>query len=161
MSDSLWKRGRPTKYHSGLCEDLVNMMSQGHTNCWVAAAWNISESCLYNWLNEYPDLKEAYDIGLPKCQVWWEQYGKEMMDGQRDDKGFKPWIAFMNQKFKYSGYGNQAQQGNTVHIGNVNVLSLDNKTIDQKLSTLIGKYGANSLSELQDKLLENDDDQPG
>lgn len=139
MSQDLWKRGQPTKYHTGLCEDLVRRMSSGETNVWVCAAWDISETTFYDWLRTYPELQEAYSIGQPKCQVWWEQYGKDMMEGKKDEKGFKPWIAVMNAKFKYNANPN-LPSSNTIHINNMNVLSLNQKDIDSEITKLLEKY---------------------
>lgn len=153
----MWKRGRPAKYHSGLPEDLVRLMSLGYTNVWVCNDWNISEKTLYTWLNEKAELREAYEIGLPKCQVWWEKFGKEMMEGMKDAKGFSAWIAFMNRKFNYRGADTTAAQpqiGNTINIGNMNVLSTDSKEIDIKLAQLLDKYGAVNIDDLKGTLLE-------
>lgn len=153
----LWKRGRPAEYHSGLPSDLIRMMALGYTNVWVCNEWNISETTFYRWLQEYEDLKEAFEIGLPKCQVWWEQFGKDMMNGEKSSDGFKPWIAFMNKKFKYNGSSESNTQGNTINIGNMNVLSTDSKENNKKLTQLMERYGALSIDDLKVKLLEHDD----
>ena len=146
----MWDQGRPTKYHSGLPIELIRLMSQGYTNTWVCAQWDISEQTFYNWIKEYDDFRSAYEIGLPKCKVWWETVGKEMMDGTKDVNGFKPWIAFMNAKFRYSGADHTpVQHGNTININNMNVLNNTPAEVNKQLAQLMDKYGATNIDDLK------------
>lgn len=125
-------RGRPTVYKDTMPTELIRMMAQGMLDCEIYAEWSISKETFYVWLREKPEFKEAYDIGLPKCEAWWTAYGRQaMIDG--NDKGFKHWIAVMNNKHKWAGDRSNAPTNN-IQIGNINVL---NNKSDQELIEFI------------------------
>lgn len=148
-----WPLGRPPKYKPELCEDLVEKMGQGLSNIRISADWGIAESTFYEWVNTYQEFSDAYTLGKTKWEAWWEEFGYKLMTG-REKGEFKAWIAYMNRKFHWSGT-NPVHNGDTVHIGNINMLSLDPKEIDKKLENLMDKYSSTSIKDLKQKLLND------
>jgi hypothetical protein len=64
-------RGQPTKYTPEVCDTIVALLEQGKDLAHVAAAHNVSERTLYNWLNTHDELKEAYEIAQAKSKAFW------------------------------------------------------------------------------------------
>lgn len=114
--------GRPTKYAEDYPEKLLEMMEKGYLDCQIYAAFDVSKDTFYEWLKAHPEFKEAHQRGLPKCEAMWATKMQTMID-DREDKGFKPLIAVMNNKF---GWGkNESSSGNTtnIHINQMAVLN--------------------------------------
>lgn len=114
--------GRPTKYKKDMPDQLIELMSQGKLDVQIYSEWGISKGLFYKWLNEHEELKEAHDIGLAKCEAWYASCAQKALE-DRDDKGFKYFIAIMNNKFNWEK-GSPKAEGttNNIQIGNVNVL---------------------------------------
>ncbi len=103
-------------------DQLIEMMSVGKLDVQIYAEWGVSKDTFYTWLNEYKDLKEAHEIGLAKCEAWYASAAQRALE-DRDDKGFKYFIAIMNNKFGWEK-GPPKSEGttNNIQIGNVNLL---------------------------------------
>ena len=114
---------RPRVYDQAYPEELIVKMAQGLFDYEIYADWDICKDTFYRWLREYPDLKDAYEIGLVKCYKWWTTEGKARF-AEKDDRGFKYWISIMNNKFKWGS--DEARAGNVINIQNVNVLQQKN-----------------------------------
>lgn len=155
--ECIWQTGRPTKYHSGLVQDLLNKRAIGWSNVMIAASWGISENTLYVWARENQEFGDVQEIAKTLYQAWWEEKGYKMVTGQ--EKGdFKTWISHMNKHHGWAGTNPNISTGDHIHIGNMNVLSLDQKEIDKKLADLMDRHGATSISDLKVKLLEHKDE---
>lgn len=124
MTDTPKKRGRPTIYKDTYPDELIDLMSKGQLNCQIVSKWDINEDTFYTWLKTKPDLKEAYEIGLPKCQSWWLAWGQQGMMGQIKGFNFNAWIAFMNNKFGWTQGSKQGSEGSatTINIKSINVV---------------------------------------
>ncbi len=136
MSDIKPVLGRPRVYQEIYPEDLINKMSQGLFDYEIYADWNISKDTFYRWLREYPDLKEAYEIGFAKCLKWWTTVGKKRCMAL-EDKGFKYWISIMNNKF---GWGKEDARSSVTNNTQINVSGsvtvLQSKTDQELIETL-------------------------
>lgn len=117
---SMAKVGRPPKYKNSYPDELVRLMSEGKLDIQVYAAWDISKDTFYRWLNEKPELKEAHNIGMVKCEAVYIDKAQKSMD-KGDDKGFKYYISLMNNKFGWEK-GSKGDTTNHIQIGNMNVL---------------------------------------
>lgn len=148
--DCEWTKGRPSDYHSGLCEDLINQLSLGHTNSMISSSWGISQTTFYKWLKEHTELADAYERGKTAQEAWWDTKGIESMLG-KGNIDFKFWIAFRNKQHGWAG--TNPSSGGTVNIGNVNVMSLSPKDLDNKLAIFMEKYGATNIIDLKTKVL--------
>ena len=59
------RAGAPTKYNAELMPQFAKFMCQrGATMAELAQAFNIANCTLYDWINRYPDLHEAIQIGV-------------------------------------------------------------------------------------------------
>lgn len=118
----------PSKYKDTYPADLIEMMEQGALNCDIFTKWGIHKDTFYQWMYDHPDLKEAYEIGKPRCEAWWVAAGKEAMAGKI--KGFNSnlWIMFMNNKFGWVPGNKQVAESttNTINISNLNILQNQN-----------------------------------
>jgi len=57
--------GAPTKYNAELMPQFAKFMCQrGATMAELAQAFNIANCTLYDWINRYPELHEAIQIGV-------------------------------------------------------------------------------------------------
>lgn len=51
------------EYRKDYCADLTKLMAAGLTDTEVIAKWGISRSTFYRWKKEFPEFKEASEIG--------------------------------------------------------------------------------------------------
>ena len=58
---------------------------------------------------------------MAKCEAWYAQKAQQALE-DRDDKGFKYFIAIMNNKFGWEKAG-KTEANTTIQIGNMNVLN--------------------------------------
>lgn len=145
--------GRPEKYQQDYPDQLIKMMAEGMLDCEIYAAWDISKNTFYRWKREKPEFEEAFEIGFPKCEAFYAKHARlAMLNG--DDKGFKFFIALMNNKFGWEkgskGDGNTTT--NNIQIGNINVLQ--QKSRDDLLDYI--KTSINKNSDIIDVQLESD-----
>lgn len=74
--------GRPSKYRPEMCEELIDIMSEGASLTEASGKLGISFATLCNWKNkEHSDFKpeflDAIKEGTEKAKEWWEQKGRE------------------------------------------------------------------------------------
>jgi hypothetical protein len=55
--------GRPSKYDPSYCEIAISIMEQGLSKTCVAAELRVARSTLYEWIDNYPDFRDAMKIG--------------------------------------------------------------------------------------------------
>ncbi len=61
-TDTLVPRGRPTKYHEGLCEELKDYFYNGWSVAMVCRKWGIDDSTFYLWKNKHIEFNEAFKV---------------------------------------------------------------------------------------------------
>ena len=54
-------------------EDLMKHMSEGSTRSEVCAAWGITYTKFNEWLDQYPELAEAYAVGKPAYDAYYKR----------------------------------------------------------------------------------------
>lgn len=101
-------------------EELFSLMKEGKKGAHIFSHFKVCRKTFYNWLGKYPDFKDAYERGWEECEKHWENIGIQMIQ-EKDDKAFKPWIAFMNRNFGWAGKGGDQAGGTQINIGNMNV----------------------------------------
>ena len=114
------KIGPPFKYKNTYPDELVALMAKGLLDVQVYANWDVSKDTFYRWLNEYPELREAHNVGLAKCEAVYIYKAQDCLD-KGDDKGFKYFISLMNNKFHWEK-GSKTDTTTNITIGNMNVL---------------------------------------
>lgn len=60
-------------YKSEYCQMLIEHMSQGFSFSTFGAVVNVGRTTLYDWVDEYPEFKEAKEIAFQKAQRFFEQ----------------------------------------------------------------------------------------
>src|SRR3990167_8260330 len=91
------KTGPKTKYDEKYCQEIIDFMSQGNSKASFAGHIGIHRSTLYDWLEIYPKFKEASEIADAKCQLWWEEFGIQMMTSGQGNPAM--WIFNMKNRF--------------------------------------------------------------
>ena len=153
--ECVWKRGQPTKFHSGLLEDYVNKRALGWSDCRIAASWFIAESTLSKWKKEENKFEDVLELGKTLYRAWWEEKGYKMVTGE--EKGnMSAWAMHMNTQHGWANPNQTSASGDTIHINNVNMLSFDKKENDKMLADMMEKHKALSLDDLKVKLIESD-----
>ena len=121
----------------------------------ISASWGISENTFYSWARDNQEFGDVQEFSITLYQAWWEEKGYKMVTGQ--EKGdFKTWISHMNKHHGWAGTNPNISTGDTIHIGNMNVLSVSHDEIKKKLADLMERNGALNISDLKVKLLDND-----
>jgi len=132
---------RISEYKPEYADKLLDCMSKGMLDCQIFSELGIGKTTFYRYLKEYPDFKEAYDIGLPRCEAKWAEKGMQRFD-ERDDKGFKYYVLIMNTKFGYrEQQGSQGVTNNTqINVqGSLNVLQdQSNKELVETIHSNLG-----------------------
>lgn len=62
-------------YQAHYPELLIRHMAGGHSYMSFAGSVNVSPSILREWEEDYPDFKEAREIGTSKCMLFFEKLG--------------------------------------------------------------------------------------
>ena len=152
---------RLSEYKPEYADILLECMSSGMLDCEIFAKLGIGKTTFYRYLKEYPDFKEAYEIGLPRCEAIWARKGIDRFD-EGNDKGFKYYVLVMNTKFGYRE--NQSPQGVTnntqINIqGNMTVLQdKSNKELLESIESDISFLKDVGVIDAEFKTLNDDSD---
>ena len=74
--------GRPTKYKSEMCEQVVEFMAKGYSKEAVAGKLGIAKDTLYRWVDEKPEFSDAVARGEALALLWWEELGMRGVQGE-------------------------------------------------------------------------------
>ena len=139
------KIGRPNKYKSECCIEVIKLLNMpAMTDSKICKGLGISRSLFYQWLREIPDFKEAYDLGDPACQSWWEDVGVQGMAGQIPKFNVNAWLAFMKRKYKW---GQDEDSKVTYKINNMNILQTDPNKLKLEIQKDLKKLGLDKFEE--------------
>lgn len=72
---------RKTDYKTSYCKELIEHMKSGHTLASFAFKVNVARSTLYNWIKQYSEFREAYEIGYSAALYYHEILLNEGMKG--------------------------------------------------------------------------------
>lgn len=123
-------RGRPSKYTPEVCNTIIDYLAHGKDLAHVAAAHDVSERTLYNWINEHDDLKEAYEVGQAKGKAFWLDKADEYIAKGREVNATLM-IARLSNKGIWKRNADTAPTQN-IHIENMQVNnSLKNLSDDE------------------------------
>lgn len=132
---------RPAEYKDEYPDELYELMVQGQKGASLHAHFGVSKRTFYNWIDKYPEFKDAYERGWEQCEKWWETFGlQKMLEG--DERGYKYWKDFMAKNFGYGkGENGSGQNGAMINIGSINIFKEQSKEdiisfIEQKLVEL-------------------------
>ena len=136
-----YKPGRPTKYRPEYCLKVIEWGLQGKTCAYICSQLGISFAALTFWLANFPEFKEAYDIGLMHVQNWWEEKAQSALLESKDGVKLNNtlYTFYMRNRFKESYTENtQSMTVSTV----VDTQSID-ETIKGKLDVIAQKLRQN------------------
>ena len=88
-----------SKYSPEYTDILIEGMSEGLGVRAIAGKIGVSYKTLYNWIEKYPEMKEAFEIGQGKSRLFWESSGINIMLGNIRGNPII-WINSMANKFK-------------------------------------------------------------
>jgi hypothetical protein len=88
--------GRPTKYHEGMPELLVEAMKRGDSVTQFCADQDISKSTFYEWVREHQEFSHSFDRAAEKCEAYWESWLKNNM-GNKNANGVLVKMFFTNR----------------------------------------------------------------
>ena len=81
-----------SKYKPEYCERLIDHMAQGMSFESFAGKVRVSKGTLFNWYKDYPDFKEAKEIGEACLLYFFENVGNEAIYGQIEHFNASVWI---------------------------------------------------------------------
>ena len=104
-------------------------MAKGLSNLEISARFEIAEKTFYEWLKDYPEFQEAYEIGDPKRFAYLMSLGDRIFLEERNDKGYKHWGTKMSYMYKnYRPEPDKSATTNNIQIGNINMLEYKDKS---------------------------------
>lgn len=71
--------GRPTDYHPGCCDLVIEWGKRGKSKTWMAAELGISKQTFYDWEKANPEFLDATTRAVTLSQQWWEDAGQNGM----------------------------------------------------------------------------------
>ena len=74
--------GRPTKYRSKYCDQLIIHMSQGFSFESFCAVIEVNRDTIYEWVKVHPKFSDAKKVGREKQQYFYEGAGLKAMMGE-------------------------------------------------------------------------------
>lgn len=109
----------PIKYESKHCVDLTKKMAAGLSDTEVMAQWGIARSTFYRWLKEFPELKEAHDVGKVMFDAIHEDLGRQGML-KLNDIDYQFWRDL--GKYRHGWADKQTATGTTNNV-QINILN--------------------------------------
>ena len=101
-------RGLPTKYHSGLCDLLLDCMREGKALTDFSAEQDIPYDTLKEWARENEEFAYAYKRGKILQLYWWNQLGRAaLLSPGKIDRA----IYIFNMKVKFREFGYHESSG--------------------------------------------------
>ena len=116
---------------------LPMMYEQGQSDSVVCKNLNLSPSRFKRWVNEFEELREAYEIGTNAAKAWWEELGRE---GASCDRKIQPAVWSMNMKNRH-GYADKLDTRHTDKDGN-DLANLPEAEITKKLEDRLKQLSA-------------------
>ncbi|MEN6621514.1 MAG: hypothetical protein ABFD50_08210 [Smithella sp.] len=90
------------EYKKSYCQRLIDHMAKGLSFISFAGEVGVTKSILNDWLIEYPDFKEAKEIGEMKSLLKWEKIGISGTTGALKGFSAKTWQLQMTNYFAES-----------------------------------------------------------
>ncbi len=140
------------KYNEKYCIDLTKKMAAGLSDTEVMAQWSISRGTFYNWIKEYPELKEAHDMGKVMFDAIHEDLGRQGMLKQADID-YQFWRDLGKYRHGWSEKPSASTTNTQINIDTMNVL---NQQTNEELLCYI-KSQMESHPELH-RIIEHNDD---
>ena len=103
-------------YNKDIHPTLVKeIMSTGLSYRALAGKIGVSQQCVLNWIENYPEFKEAIEEGAAAREAYFEEAGLDLMTGKMCKGNGRVWELWMKNSF---GMKDKIE---TEHSGNLNV----------------------------------------
>lgn len=76
------EKGRPSKYNSAYCNEVIQHMAEGASLTSFAADIGVCRDTITEWVSKHPEFSVAVKKGKAKCAAWWERQGRLGATGQ-------------------------------------------------------------------------------
>ena len=152
--------GRPRKEKAPLLEvqeavynnlhpsELLTLFSEGKLPPQVCKILHISKQTFETWLNQYPEFKKAYDLGMVACEAFWIEEGVRGLKKETKAFNFNQWNSFMTNVFKWTRSTGNSE---TTNISINTQVNQYNKYTDTQLrSFLLGKLENSGVVQIED-----------
>lgn len=113
--------GRPTTYSTEFCDAAIEMGKQGKSLTYMAAEFDVSRECIYEWARVHPEFSDAIARAKAHSQKWWEDAGQVALS----QPGFNAsvWSKSMAARFPDDWRDNTKLE----HSGSLEVVSKDQR----------------------------------
>ena len=78
--------GRPSLYDPALCDQVIELGSQGKSIEQIAAQIGVGTKTMYNWRDEFPEFLRALEMAKELELDWWENIAQNMMVENKTDQ---------------------------------------------------------------------------
>lgn len=97
--------GRPSKYRTKYCQEIVELARKGQTFQMIACGWGVHVDSLHEWAKAYPEFSEAKKLAKQCMEAHMQQIGLAGMLGKI--KGFQAgsWIFWMKAQHSWDEGG--------------------------------------------------------
>lgn len=109
--------GKPTLYKPEYCDAAIELGKRGKSVVAMACEFGVHRSVLYDWVEQHPDWKHAFEMAKQYAQVYWEEVGA---DGVADTKYFNAAVWAKIVGCRFTDY----QDRNKVEVTGANGLPL-------------------------------------
>lgn len=139
MSDP--KPGAPDKYEPRFCQMLIDHMREGLSIHAFGGVVLVSRQTLYNWLDKYPEFKEAKEIGESLSLLFWEKMGRSgAMTVVDREKGIKrslnAGVWSMNMKNRFGWRERQPEERDDIKVTVTNEVTVDKTDLEDRIKQL-------------------------
>jgi hypothetical protein len=93
--------GRPTKFNSKFCEQLIDHMTKGLSFESFAGVIGVSRRTLFYWEKENSDFSDAKEIGFSQSLLFWEKVGVEYVIEEPQGRKINTGLWAMNMKNRF------------------------------------------------------------
>lgn len=127
-------KGRPLLYKPEYCQQIIDAMSEGKSMTAFAGEIRVHRMTLNDWIERYPEFREAVNIGKAACAAWWEERGRKIAE-EGGGNGSASMVAF-GLKNMGQGEWNVAERkevtgkdGAPLALGNADLSQLSAQTL--------------------------------
>jgi len=97
--------GRPTKYKSEMCDQVIALMSEGASLVEVAAEIGVCRETIWDWTNEeserfIEEFSNTIKKGIRLSEAWWERKGRTSLENK--EFSYTGWYMNMKNRFGWS-----------------------------------------------------------
>ena len=119
--------------------EVIELMKNGKSITKVCAEFGITRQTFYNWKDNYPEFKDAVELGVVKSQAWWED---TMQDGaQGKIKYFDSRAASFMMASRFDDYKEQPKNPGVTNNFLINVEGLSDDELNKKIIDMAKRSG--------------------